>query len=361
MNKKKITILCSIFVLVIIGAVATSYALFTYNVTKNSPFKVAVGNLQLSISDNVNQDKIIINDMVPTKDEVALSQSGYNFTITNTGSIDANFILYLDNITPSNNSKERLPDNLVKINLTNTTTNQSTTYTLSNLPQKVIDTGTLASNASNSYTLRVWLDYSAGNEAQNKYYAGKLRIEGTQANEREYAYIDPVLNGTDPVLTSNLVPVKLDSDGTVHKADTTKEWYNYTNKEWANAVVTRNSYETLNAYGKVNGATLNNDGYVSFDGVDDYIDLGLTNYDFGNSITMVIKVKFNELNKEQAFFGNFENSGIGLDLLSTNYVAALMKVGNSWVTVSSNNAITLDKVYTIILVYENSNLKLFSL
>lgn len=52
-------------------------------------------------------------------------------------------------------------------------------------------------------------------------------------------YKDKVLNGADPVLDDEgkLVPVKIASDGTVTAADTTEEWYNYTNKEWANAII----------------------------------------------------------------------------------------------------------------------------
>ena len=49
-------------------------------------------------------------------------------------------------------------------------------------------------------------------------------------------YKDTVLNGADPELKDNLVPVVINNDGTVKKADLSKEWYNYTNKTWANAV-----------------------------------------------------------------------------------------------------------------------------
>ena len=50
-------------------------------------------------------------------------------------------------------------------------------------------------------------------------------------------YKDNVLNGADPELKDNLVPVVINNDGTVKKADLSKEWYNYTNKTWANAVL----------------------------------------------------------------------------------------------------------------------------
>ncbi len=53
---------------------------------------------------------------------------------------------------------------------------------------------------------------------------------------------DPVLNGADPILevegsTKKLIPITLDSDGTVHYANLYSEWYDYSDKRWANAVI----------------------------------------------------------------------------------------------------------------------------
>ncbi len=50
-------------------------------------------------------------------------------------------------------------------------------------------------------------------------------------------YKDTTLAGADPVLTTNLIPVIINADGTVLKADTSTAWYNYNNKQWANAVM----------------------------------------------------------------------------------------------------------------------------
>ena len=44
-------------------------------------------------------------------------------------------------------------------------------------------------------------------------------------------------NVSVPKLGSGLVPVIIDGDGTVKYADTTKSWYNYCDKRWANAVI----------------------------------------------------------------------------------------------------------------------------
>mgnify|MGYP004564110875 CR=1 FL=1 len=58
-------------------------------------------------------------------------------------------------------------------------------------------------------------------------------------------YKDTVLNGADPELKDNLVAVTINTDGTVKKADIYSEWYNYTNKTWANAVLL-NGNDTYN-------------------------------------------------------------------------------------------------------------------
>ena len=57
-------------------------------------------------------------------------------------------------------------------------------------------------------------------------------------------YKESILNGTDPVLEEPLIPVTIESDGTVKKASLANEWYNYENKEWANAVILFNENET---------------------------------------------------------------------------------------------------------------------
>ena len=50
-------------------------------------------------------------------------------------------------------------------------------------------------------------------------------------------YSESLLNGADPVLKGSLIPVTIANDGTVTKVDTGSEWYNYGNKQWANAVI----------------------------------------------------------------------------------------------------------------------------
>ena len=50
-------------------------------------------------------------------------------------------------------------------------------------------------------------------------------------------YKEEILNGADPEIKNELIPVTIDSNGIVTYADIRKEWYNYKNKIWANAVI----------------------------------------------------------------------------------------------------------------------------
>lgn len=61
--------------------------------------------------------------------------------------------------------------------------------------------------------------------------------DGKDIQVEKTLYKDDILNGADPVYSDNLIPVIINADGTVTKADIYKKWYDYTNKEWANAVI----------------------------------------------------------------------------------------------------------------------------
>lgn len=53
----------------------------------------------------------------------------------------------------------------------------------------------------------------------------------------ENLYEEKILNGAYPVYSDNLIPVTIENNGKVRKADTSSKWYSYADKKWANAVV----------------------------------------------------------------------------------------------------------------------------
>ena len=125
-------------------------------------------------------------------------------------------------------------------------------------------------------------------------------------------YRESLLAGADPVLTDNLVPVTIDSDGTVHKADITSNWYSYQNKNWANAVVLRNNQiEDLSGHrndATIHGATLTNEGLV-FDGVDDYaVTNDVIDYNSTKELTIEFEAKLTKKENNNPISILFESS-----------------------------------------------------
>ena len=59
----------------------------------------------------------------------------------------------------------------------------------------------------------------------------------TLSGELDHNYKDPILNGADPELKDPLIPVTIDPSGKVTYAKLNTEWYNYSEKKWANAVI----------------------------------------------------------------------------------------------------------------------------
>jgi len=171
-------------------------------------------------------------------------------------------------------------------------------------------------------------------------------------------YHEKILNGAYPVLEEPLIPVTIEDNGTVRKADLTTEWYNYTNKKWANAIIKQNSYDALSQKGNIHGAT-KQDGYVSLDGIDDYIDLGLANYDFGNSITMVMRVSLAEATNGKSPFQNHETAGAGFDLTNASlYFQVYLTEENKYMNVKLPFN-SFNTVHTIVGTYDGNSIKMY--
>ena len=123
----------------------------------------------------------------------------------------------------------------------------------------------LESGATKNGTLTVTLK-KAFNEALTQDVNMVCKLEATPEERDtkgtytpvEHEYEEIFLKGADPVLEATptqeialaavtqekkLIPVKIGNNGQVTRADTTKEWYNYENKEWANAVILADGVE----------------------------------------------------------------------------------------------------------------------
>ena len=126
--------------------------------------------------------------------------------------------------------KEEIQDNLLAIYLEDEQINY--------IPAK--DSGYTLDLAKSSCTngVEVSFDYntwSVKTNYSNYTYENNERVKCSLYFTSKY--IEPLLNGTDPVLEDPLIPVTISDDGVVRKADLASEWYDYETRQWANAVI----------------------------------------------------------------------------------------------------------------------------
>ena len=84
------------------------------------------------------------------------------------------------------------------------------------------------------------LGLSVGYSAFN----AELSISGDATVGPFEIYVEEQLNGAEPKLEDPLIAVTIEDDGTVRKAALNTEWYNYSEKRWANAVILKD--ESIN-------------------------------------------------------------------------------------------------------------------
>ena len=205
-ERKKELIVIGIILLIIVGV---SFAWLTQTLNGTKENVIVSGNLKLTLS---NESPIIklggtYGYGEPMTDAMGLTQAPYTFTVTNTGTEDAYFSLYLDDVNSydvgsstvyvtTGENGNRMSDSDVKfqIKTQGTTCNTATTLSVLESPRRLGTTDCettypisdnyagnhLAAGASRTYELRVWINSAATNSVVGKVFAAKLRIEATQ-------------------------------------------------------------------------------------------------------------------------------------------------------------------------------------
>ena len=75
--------------------------------------------------------------------------------------------------------------------------------------------------------------------SENKVTSNKDESKLTDCSDiaENVEYKETILNGAYPKISGELVPVTIEDDGVVKKADINSKWYSYKEKKWANAVI----------------------------------------------------------------------------------------------------------------------------
>ncbi|MDD3453821.1 MAG: type II secretion system protein [Bacilli bacterium] len=183
----------------------------------------------------------------------------YNDTKITTGTVN-NSLCYIndtainpDSFLPSTEDLTLWVHNVTEIPTVDGTKNEIqlvnginiTNYVIASSEPTIKETGTTWILVNNESNIHISMDniYIAVDNV--KQYNGTTWVstdayiyDGTSWNMiSSKQYKEQILNGADPVLGTGMIPVTISNDGTVKYADVNSEWYNYTNKKWANAVI----------------------------------------------------------------------------------------------------------------------------
>ena len=240
--------------------VGGSYAFIFKSVYTESINTISAGSLVITLENTT--PVISVNNAIPTPDDVALSDSTtYDFTLKNTGSINAKYKLSLINsctvgssYTVGDSSVKAdvcIPAQYVKAGISKDGEDFKVVKVDSD-GNIILDNGVIGKSRSSSYKLKLWLDYDTPNsynvKNKNTVMSYKIQLYSEQTTEGNL----DMSGANAPSLTSNMIPVYYDDkDNVWRKADSTNsnylyKWYNYEDKMWANAVTVtsknRNTY-----------------------------------------------------------------------------------------------------------------------
>ena len=189
-NLKKVSFFAIIVMILLIGG---TYAWYTLTLHGTKTVKLHAGKLSIELDEELSEG-IHLSNTYPMTDDEGMATEEYHFTIKNDGNIPSNYVVNLVDLDITE-GKNRMSDEAVKFNLAKTKYNEDKTIKedLTNTkkllsltgqnPNRILDSGTLQPNEYNEYTLKLWMDYNAGNEEQGAILKAQIKIENTQIQE----------------------------------------------------------------------------------------------------------------------------------------------------------------------------------
>ena len=178
MGKRQLMLtLLSIFGVTMLS-IGSTFAIFTVS-SKSAEYNVIkTGTLNINFAADASST-VGLNNALPMSDTNGLAQSGTTFTITNTGSLPANYSVSLkddtDMVTQDNCSAKQLAKTNIKYSL-----DGSTASLLSTAIDSELISGNLKAGESKTFTLKLWIKEDATNEVLNKHYHGKIVVDASQ-------------------------------------------------------------------------------------------------------------------------------------------------------------------------------------
>ena len=230
-DPKKFIMLVVSIVFILALTIGSSYAYLTYISKTGNTTKIEAGTLALTFNNESNAITMI--DALPMSDNQGLDgENEYEFTVENTGSLPASYVITLDNTCVegksytidgnSINADRCVPSQYIKVGLKIDSDEYKVLEYNENEASYILDAGSMNANSSKSYKMKLWLDYDTPNDYNsqgnlNIIYSGKLGL----SYEQGVANLD-TSEANEPILDTNMIAVYYDETSDVwKKADST--------------------------------------------------------------------------------------------------------------------------------------------
>ena len=178
-KKSLIVLIIAVFIGIFVFVLNTSYAFFTTQANSKN-YIAYTGTLQVDFAQTSNA--INIPDAMPmtNSDGISAENNSYSFTVTNNGTMDAKYQVRLE--VASDNEKEYVPLEYIKIAYSYNGGWYSNPVRLSDLDSTLVfvEPTQLAATNTDSYTIKLWVDYSAPNEVSGKKFKAKIAVDAVQ-------------------------------------------------------------------------------------------------------------------------------------------------------------------------------------
>ena len=231
-----------------------TYAWLTYR-SKNTAMVLTIGDINsVQITLKPYQLDMTLSPML-TYTSLDTTGDYVTVTVTNSTSSDQKFSLFYDiNYIDSGLQNSSFKYTILKTN-DNTTTEGD--FTNSNTTDNfyILDKLTIPASTTYTYKVYVWLDGNTANTPGLSFKAD-LRAE----------ILEPCKELTiSPILDSGMIPVTIANDGTVTTVSSSDtNWYSYCDKQWANAVLVKETGVKTRAQNKVAGTVINQDDILAY-------------------------------------------------------------------------------------------------
>ncbi len=259
-NKKKQIIITLIAIIsLIVITVGVTYAFFNYAKEGTTDNTIQTGSITFLYTEVSGVGKgISLTEAYPVADSIGKVQVGegkvFDFKVTSNISMNSNIDYQ---VTARKKTGSTLANSAVKVYLTEVSgteqelllskyseLSQTDKVDISKYDERILYEATVPANTSNyekNFRLRMWVsddtDFSDGSMNDKTFTLTVNVYADGKVVTADNTYKEALLNGTDPVISDNLIPVIISDTGVVTKADTSKEWYSYENKKWANSVI----------------------------------------------------------------------------------------------------------------------------